>query len=220
MTDWIPALIDKKKWTNAIPVFSANKCRNPLDLLTSIFRPIMRKSTGGRAPRPVPKATPGLLGFAVIETASSKHGTFDLANGKFTVKTAGVYLFHFSGYYLTNTYKPIPDSASVQLRVNGFSVARSASRVPVTADAKKSDNKEDDDDDDDEDKPTHSVTVSSILRLESDDVVDCFSDELYLHEEEEPYDIYYSNKDTVIKSNINRITSQFSAFYFPDEKEC
>lgn len=214
MTDWMSTLIDQKQWKNAIPVFSANKCRNPDDLLTPIFRIRARKSTGGRrAPRP-PRVEPGLLGFALIDTASNKHGTFDLANGKFTVKTAGVYLFHFSGYYMTNTYRTIPESASVQLRVNGFPVARSASRVPVTFEAKKSDDEEDDDDD--EDKPSHSVTVSSFSRLETGDVVDCFSDQLYLHEEDEPFD-EYSDEDEAIKSNNKRITSQFSAFYFSDE---
>jgi len=196
MTEWMPALIDKNKWKNAIPVFSANKFRNPIDSLSSIFRPIMRKSTGGRAPRPS-KTKPGLLGFSIIETASNQHGTIDLLNGKFTVKLAGIYLLHFSGFYTKETSK---DPGSVLLRVNCRPVARSSPRL--SADPKKSADKEDDSDEEELD----SVVISSYLRLEKNDVVDCYSNELYLHEERG------SRQDT-IKSNI---TTRFSAFYFSD----
>lgn len=86
------------------------------------------------------------------------------------------------------------------MRVNSRSVARSSPRV--SADPKKPTGKEDDNDEEELD----SVVISSYLRLEANDVVDCYSNELYLHEERG------SRQDT-IKSNI---TTRFSAFYFSD----
>ena len=193
LTDWMTAMIDKKKWTNATTVFSTKKCRNPDHLLTTVFRLTARKSCGGRAPR----SPPGLLGFSAIDAVCNKHGTFDLVNGKFEAKTAGIYLFHFSGYYAKKTFKPIPDSACVLLRVNGCTVARSAPRVYV--DAKKSDEPE-------------CVIVSSFLWLEEGDEVDCFSHELFLQE-----DPTYEYDDEDMIRGFSNITTRFSAFYFSDE---
>ena len=189
-------MIDNKKWTNATPVFSAKRCRNPDDRLTTLLLPPATKSRGEREPRPS-KTKPGLLGFSIIETVSNKHGTIDLLNGKFTVKLAGIYLLHFSGFYTKETSK---DPGSVLLRVNCRPVARSSPRL--SADPKKSADKEYDNDEEELD----SVVISSYLRLEKNDVVDCYSIELYLHEERG------SRQDT-IKSNI---TTRFSAFYFSD----
>jgi len=200
------AMVDKKKWTNATPVFSANKCRNPYCYLTSIFPPVMRKSIGGM--RHETRSKPGLLGFAVIDMASSEHGYFDLANGKFTANTAGMYLFHFSGYYSTETYEPaMPDSASIELRVNHKPVARSGPRVRVSPKPKKSD-----ENDDDEEEPSDTVTVTSFVRLKSNDLVYCYSDKLYLYEEDPHESIEW--KETYSHSDM--ITTRFSAFYFPD----
>ncbi len=192
-------MIDKKKWTNAIPVFSAKKCRNPNHLLTTVFR--LRETArkcfiGRKAPRS--QIPPGLLGFSAIDAVSSKHGTFDLVNGKFATKTAGIYLFHFSGYYAEKTFEPIPDSASVLLRVNDCPVARSAPRVSVD-DSKKSDEPE-------------SVIVSSFLWLEEEDEVDCFSNKLFLQE-----DPTYAFDDGNMIRGFSNITTRFSAFYFADE---
>ncbi len=179
------AMIDKKKWTNAVQVFSVKKCRYP----EYIPSPPARKSAPftGRA-----LAKPGVLGFAVIDTLSSKHGTFDLEDGAFTVKLAGVYLFYFIGYCSIET----GDSASIELRVNGDSVARSVPQVDLygeTYDEDKSD--EDKSDVEKTDDKLTSVIVSSLLWLKEEDVVDCSSDQLYLRKK----------------------TTRFSGFFFSNE---
>ena len=86
------------KWSNAITIFSAVKCVNPFCPPPKRPKIAARKSTGGFAPRITP--FPGPLSFALFECETAKeHGDFNLRNGVFTVKTSGLYLLHFSGYY-------------------------------------------------------------------------------------------------------------------------
>ncbi len=46
------------------------------------------------------------FGYSTLEfETKSDHGTFDMATGIFTVKTAGIYQFNFSGFVKTDKDK-------------------------------------------------------------------------------------------------------------------
>jgi len=51
-----------------------------------------------------PEAEEGqYFGYSTLEfETKSEHGTFDMATGIFTVKTAGIYQFNFSGFVKTD----------------------------------------------------------------------------------------------------------------------
>ena len=51
-----------------------------------------------------PEAEEGqYFGYSTLEfETKSEHGTFDLSTGSFTVKTAGIYQFNFSGFVKTD----------------------------------------------------------------------------------------------------------------------
>lgn len=91
----------RKKNAYGITVFSVKKCLNPIIPLPSTIVPVpmsrtARKSSGGKCGRPL---FPGLLGFSAHQSLTKKeHGDFHLSTGTFTVKTPGIYLFHFSGF--------------------------------------------------------------------------------------------------------------------------
>jgi len=97
------------KWSNAITIFSVVKCMNPYCPPSKKPKVAARKSTGGVAPRHYP--FPGPLSFALFECETAKeHGDFNLRNGVFTVKTSGLYLLHFSGYYEKSGFSYNPDT--------------------------------------------------------------------------------------------------------------
>ena len=104
-----------KKWENANTVFSVKKCRNPGSVLrlTPWTNREAKRSTGG-APN---FCSPGPLGFSVNETEKKRdHGNFHCPTGVFTVKTPGIYLFHFSGYYHNTRGSGHP--GAVELKMN------------------------------------------------------------------------------------------------------
>lgn len=94
------------KWSNAITIFSVVKCLNPYRALPkdppshrpTVVKLTARKSSGGFAPKRPP--FPGPLSFSLFESETkTEHGDFNLQKGAFTVKTSGLYLLHFSGYF-------------------------------------------------------------------------------------------------------------------------
>lgn len=71
--------LETRNPTNAVPVFSVVKCINPAPARGQSF------------------------GFSSREFQDKKeHGKFDLSTGIFTVKTAGIYQFNFSGHVTTD----------------------------------------------------------------------------------------------------------------------
>jgi len=119
LTSWMLAM-PSKRWANAITVFSVKKCRNPQSLPPRMITPRnqpCRRTTGGKfVPGP-----PGQLSFDDYELETVKeHGDFDDLTKTFTVKTSGLYLLHFSGYYdaIRPSYNYTYDSgASVELMI-------------------------------------------------------------------------------------------------------
>ena len=112
----------RKKNEYGITVFSVKKCLNPISPLPSTIVPVpmsrtARKSSGGCGPR----LFPGLLGFSAHQSLTKKeHGDFHLSTGTFTVKTPGIYLFHFSGFknYGTICEYDRHDNGYVELKID------------------------------------------------------------------------------------------------------
>ena len=112
--------VPANKWSNAITVFSVVKCLNPYRAIPKNLPPrkptvkvTARKSTGGYAPRHL-VPFPGPLRFSLFECETkTEHGDFNLQNGAFTVKTSGLYLLHFSGYYEESGFSYSPRNGVV-----------------------------------------------------------------------------------------------------------
>ncbi len=190
-------MINDKKWTNCILVFSAKKCRNPDYYLESFKNSLPYMSS----PCPTIDLTPlpGVLSYSSIEIdqkdAIIKHGDFNPLNGTFTVKTAGLYLFHFSGYFLYSGCGRHSGANLIQLRVNTKPVAQS-----VTIDQSDVINNWKIGDED----AVMPLVLSTFLTLKVGDEVDSYSDDVIPHE----------NPNSC---STTRFSTRFSAFYFSDK---
>ncbi len=179
-----------KRWANAITVFSVKKCRNPQSLPPRMITPRnqpCRRTTGGKfVPGP-----PGQLSFDDYELETVKeHGDFDDLTKTFTVKTSGLYLLHFSGYYdaIRPSYNYTYDSgASVELMIadpetpfaeciNSYAV-RSSKLIEYPP-----------------------VVVSALLPLKAGDKIDAFTNTTRLYQSED-----------------HTYTTRFSGILFSDE---
>jgi len=180
-----------KRWANAITVFSVKKCRNPSrpkPIRTPRNQPC-RRTTGGI----FEKKFPDQLRFDDYESITVKeHGDFDNLTGTFTVKTSGLYLLHFSGYYaaicgaMIDIYERAPHfSSSVNLKIvhSSTSIAES-----IKSDAVRRSKL----------IKYPPVVVSALLPLKAGDKIGVFADHTWLHES-------------------HSCTSRFSAILFSDE---
>lgn len=163
-----------KKWTIAITVFSVKNCRNPsCPLPGSINMPPTINSTatlssGGQL-------FPGQLGFSAYESQSNQeHVDLHLPTGTFTIKTSGLYLLHFSGYYdkiSAVRHQQGSSTASVELKIDSsILIAKSTEWLP-------------DKDENTEYLPVLvPVVVSALIPLKAGEKISAFANKMRLHE--------------------------------------
>lgn len=160
LTHWMQNIRD---WTeDAVIVFSAEKCLNPKSPLP--------KGPSKKGPSPSLFPYPGQLGFSQFEISlDKKHGDFHLPTGTFTVKTSGLYMLHFSGYYDTITDDGRSNGACVELKIDSFPYAIAKS---IDSDAVRNSNLID--------HPP--VVVTALLPLKAGDKINAFAHSTRLHE--------------------------------------
>lgn len=154
LTDWMQNSLDETN--GAVTVFSVEKCLNP-------------------------RSTPpkGQLGFSEFEIDVDKlYGDFHLPTGTFTVKTSGLYLLHFSGYYSNKLADAAHDDRSygacVELRIDSLPVPIARS---IDSDAVRHSNLI-------EYPP---VVVTALLPLKAGDNINAFAHSTRLHEDSPTY---------------------------------
>jgi len=163
-----------KKWENTITVFSVENCRNPSCPLPGTAIPPKMSSTAAKSTGGNHSALfPGQLGFSSYESQSNQdHVDLHLPTGTFTIKTSGLYLLHFSGYYdkISTLRHRNSTNGCVELKIDSsISIAESAiaghSKVteylPVLV----------------------PVVVSALLPLKAGDKISAFAYKMRLHED-------------------------------------